>query len=222
MPSNKLPYTTRLATTIGVSLWILALVFAVLPVWPYIYYRLSPNASERLASTIAYTVTSKGLPINESSSAVTTPSLSLFTPLPKLDPSLPEKNGLIIYKIGVKGEINEGSDWQSILKKGIWRVPNFSTPTLTSPNRPVILAAHRWGYIDWSPAFRKLNSFINLPQLKVGDKVTIIWEQRQYEYTIYSTVTGTHVSDYNANLILYTCQLWNSPVRIFIYANRSN
>ena len=63
---------------------------------------------------------------------------------------------------------------------------------------------------------------VTYDELKVGDKVTIIWEQRQYEYTIYSTVTGTHVSDYNANLILYTCQLWNSPVRIFIYANRSN
>ena len=49
-------------------------------------------------------------------------------PLPDIDPSLPKDNGLLIDKIGVKGLIHEGTDWENILKLGVWRVPNFGTP----------------------------------------------------------------------------------------------
>ena len=87
---------------------------------------------------------------------------------------------------------------------------------------PIILAAHRWGYLEWSASFRKLNSFYNLPQLKVGDTIKVVWDQRPFEYKVYSVETGTQITDYNAKLILYTCQLWNSPVRFFVYANRVN
>lgn len=139
---------------------------------------------------------------------------------PDIDPSLPKENGLIIEKIGVKGQLHEGTDWENILKLGIWRVPDFGTPE--DDSKPLILAAHRWGYLDWSPAFRKLNSFYSLPNLKIGDTIKVIWNQRPYEYKVYSTSTGTKITEYNANLILYTCQLWNSPVRFFVYANRIN
>jgi len=210
----------------GVSLWGLAVLFALLPIWPYVYYRLSPGASETLASTIAYTVSSEALPINQPTPTPTiyiTPTPTPTPPaLPDFDPSLPEKNGLIIDKIGVRGEIHEGENWETILKKGIWRVPNFSSPDLFTPGNPVILAAHRWGYLDWSQSFRKLNSFYNLPQLAIKDKIMIVWNQREYEYTIYSTQIGNNITDYSADLILYTCQLWNSPVRYFVYAHRSN
>ena len=141
-------------------------------------------------------------------------------PLPDIDPSLPKDNGLLIDKIGVKGLIHEGTDWENILKLGVWRVPNFGTPEDNS--LPIILAAHRWGYLSWSAAFRKLNSFVDLPKLVVGDTIKIIWGQRPYEYKVYSVQTGTKITEYNANLILYTCQLWNSPVRFFVYANRVN
>jgi len=219
MPSPK-----KLFIISGISLWTFAVIFALLPIWPHVYYRISPQVSETLASTIAYTVTEEALPTNTPSITVTpkispTPTPTPL-PLPDFDPSLPEKNGLIIEKIGVRGEIHEGDDWKNILKQGIWRVPNFGTPNRTG--QPVILAAHRWGYLEWSAAFRKLNSFYSLPQLTTGDKIKITWEQREYEYTIYSTETGTAITDYKANLILYTCQLWNSPVRYFVYANRSN
>ncbi|KKT36226.1 MAG: hypothetical protein UX12_C0014G0005 [Candidatus Collierbacteria bacterium GW2011_GWC1_45_47] len=204
----------------GISLWTLAVVFALLPVWPHVYYRISPRASETLASTIAYTVTEEPGTINQPSPTLTPAPTPTPITLPDFDPSLPEKDGLIIEKIGVRGEIHEGADWNTILKQGIWRVPNFGTPD--RPGQPVILAAHRWGYLEWSAAFRKLNSFYSLPQLVSGDKIKFVWEQREYEYTVYSTETGTAITDYKANLILYTCQLWNSPVRYFVYANRTN
>ena len=139
----------------GISLWTLAVVFALLPVWPHVYYRISPRASETLASTIAYTVTEEPGTINQPSPTLTPAPTPTPITLPDFDPSLPEKDGLIIEKIGVRGEIHEGADWNTILKQGIWRVPNFGTPD--RPGQPVILAAHRWGYLEWSAAFRKLN-----------------------------------------------------------------
>ena len=231
---------------LGTILWITAAALALLPSWPYLYYRLSPKASDALASTLAQTTSSSpsDQPTNRLTDSPTqpiTPSPSVDSPdspqgvptqptPPPLDLSLPTQNGLIIDKIGIRGQIHEGEDWESILKQGIWRVPNFSTPAdltdsqqgaLTQP-LPIILAAHRWGYLDWSNGFRKLNSFYNLPKLAVGDKIEIVWEQRQYEYEVYSVQTGTEIPEYKANLILYTCQLWNSPVRFFVLANRTN
>lgn len=212
---------------LGIFLWSLAAVFALLPSWPYIYYRLNTSASQSLASTLASTT------VVDSPQGVPTPSLrvsptgepKLSPPtgvtLPLLDLSLPTQNGLIIDAIGVKGEIQEGEDWQTLLKKGIWRVPEFGTP-LTTNSTPIILAAHRWGYLEWSSSFRKLNSFYNLPKLKIGDKIELIWDQRKYEYIVSNTDSGTKITDYSYDLILYTCQLWNSPIRFFVYASRTN
>jgi hypothetical protein len=207
----------RSFVSIGVSFWALAAVFALLPSWPHLYYRLFTKVSGTLASTIASTVSKENTPTLIS--PISTPE-TLEIPLPDFDPSLPKENGLIIEKIGVKGQIHEGTDWENILKLGVWRVPDFGTPE--DDSKPVILAAHRWGYLNWSAAFRKLNSFYNLPKLTVGDTIKVIWDQRPYEYKVYSTSTGTKITEYNANLILYTCQMWNSPERYFVYANKIN
>jgi len=207
--------TKKSFVTIGVTFWLSATILALLPSWPHLYYRLFPQTSGILASTIASTVSVDATPTSLPSP---TPTPAVIPPLPDIDPSLPKENGLLIDKIGVKGEIHEGSDWEEILKQGVWRVPDFGTPEDNS--RPVILAAHRWGYLNWSAAFRKLNSFYSLPDLVAGDTIKIIWNQRQYEYKIYSVSSGTKITDYSTDLILYTCQLWNSPVRFFVYANR--
>ena len=197
----------------GIFLWFFAIVLALLPSWPHLFYRLFPQTSAVLASTIASTVSPENI-ATPSSSVTSTPKLQL----PDIDPSLPKENGLIVDKIGVKGAIHEGTNWEEILKTGIWRVPDFGTPENNS--LPIILAAHRWGYLDWSAAFRKLNSFYSLPKMVVGDQVTIYWGQRPFHYTVYATATNTQITDYSANLILYTCQMWNSPERFFVYANR--
>jgi len=217
-----------LYTKVGTLLWALAAIFAALPSWPHIYYRLNTTVSQSLASTIASTVNAQSPQITPAPTTTPTPTPTPTstkpkpeTTLPPVDPSLPTQNGLIIDNIGVKGEIHEGEDWQNILKKGIWRVPDFATP-VSNDNKPIIMAAHRWGYLDWSSGFRKLNSFYNLPKLKEGDKIQIVWEQRKFEYEVYLVQTGTEIPEYNADLILYTCQLWNSPVRFFVYASRIN
>lgn len=201
--------------SLGIILWLSAIILAFLPSWPHLYYRLFPQTSGTLASTIASTVAGDNTP--PPTSPLTTPETEEPT-LPDVDPALPKENGLIITKIGVQGQIHEGTDWDNVLKLGIWRIPDFGTPE--DNTQPIIIAAHRWGYLDWSAAFRKLNSFYALPKLAVGDTIKVIWNQRPFEYKVYSIETGTKITEYNANLILYTCQLWNSPVRFFVYANR--
>ncbi len=208
-------FSKKSFVTIGIAFWLTATALAFLPSWPHLYYRLFPSTSTTLASTIGSTVDPV---IARSEATWQPPTTEIKAILPDIDPSLPKDNGLLIDKIGVKGLIHEGTDWEQILKTGVWRVPNFGTPEENS--LPIILASHRWGYLDWSAAFRKLNSFYSLPNLTVGDTIKVIWNQRPYEYKVYSVSTGTNITEYNANLILYTCQLWNSPVRFFVYANR--
>lgn len=138
--------------------------------------------------------------------------------LPAFDPSLSPENKLIIPSIGVDSVINEASieDHEAALQKGIWRAPDFNTPT--DQSRPTILAAHRYGYLKWSNLYRRHNSFFNLPKLEVGDTVEIVWRQRKYVYEIYAESQGTEITDYSADLILYTCNDLSSDVRIVKYA----
>ncbi len=192
--------------SLGIFFWFFALILAFTPSWPHLYYRIFPQTSDTLASNLSQ---------NPSPTPSKTPSP---VSLPIFDPSLPLENGLIIESIGIRGEINQGEDWQNLLKQGIWHIPNFGTPE--QDQLPTILAAHRWGYLSWTNTFRHLNSFYNLPKLKAGDEVIINWNQRQYHYQIYAEEVSEQITDYSANLILYTCQLWNSPLRIIKYANR--
>ena len=137
---------------------------------------------------------------------------------PRLDTSLPLENRVSIPSVGINTKINEMpyENYEEALKVGVWRVPDFGTPY--ERKAPVILAAHRYGYLRWSVPYRLKNSFYNLPKVKVGDTVEIIWRQRKYIYEVYAEGKGEEITDYSADLILYTCEDLNSPVRIFKYA----
>ena len=137
---------------------------------------------------------------------------------PRLDTSLPLESRISIPSVGINTKINEMSyeNYEEALKVGVWRVPDFGTPY--ERKAPVILAAHRYGYLRWSVPYRLKNSFYNLPKVKVGDTVEIIWRQRKYIYEVYAEGKGEEITDYSADLILYTCEDLNSPVRIFKYA----
>lgn len=138
--------------------------------------------------------------------------------VPAYDPKLPKENRLTILAIGVNTPIQEATydNYEQALRRGVWRVSDFGAPTIAG--KPTILAAHRYGYLAWTNTFRRLNSFFNLPKLKVGDLVEISWQQRKYRYEIYAEDRGEAISDYSADLILYTCESLNGPVRIFKYA----
>ena len=137
---------------------------------------------------------------------------------PPQDPTLPIENYISISSIGVDTMINEATkdNHEDALREGIWRVSDFGTPYRR--NVPTILSAHRFGYLKWSNTYRRENSFYNLGKLEVGDTVEIVWRQRKYTYEVYAQERGEEISDYNADLILYTCESLNSPVRITKYA----
>lgn len=136
---------------------------------------------------------------------------------PAFDPTLSKTNNLSIPSIGVKTPLQEATyeNYEDALRRGVWRVSDFGAP---GEAKPVILAAHRYGYLAWTNQFRRENSFFNLPKLKVGDLVTIVWHQRKYTYEIYAEEKGKQISDYSANLILYTCVTLTGEERIFKYA----
>lgn len=137
---------------------------------------------------------------------------------PPYDPKLPKINKIMVPSIGVDTAIQEATydSYEEALKKGVWRVSDFGSPN--ERVMPVIMAAHRYGYLAWDWDYRKTNSFFNLPKVKIGDTVTIVWRQRKYVYEVYAEGRGEDIKDYSADLILYTCESLTGPVRIFKYA----
>ena len=138
---------------------------------------------------------------------------------PAFDPKLPITNHLSIPYIGVNTDIHEATytNYEDALKKGVWRVSDFGAPN--GGGEPTILAAHRFGYLSWTNSFRRENSFYNLPKLKIGDTIEIVYQQRKYVYEVTRTAQGTEITDYSADLILYTCENLTGPDRFFVYAH---
>jgi sortase (surface protein transpeptidase) len=190
----------------------LAVLSISVPIVPMIWYRVRPGASSTLAEILARPAVTFGDLLAASGER------ELEAYQPPLDPSLPKENRLRIPKIGVDTPILEESqeNFEDALKRGVWRAPDFGTPY--ERRYPTILVAHRYGYLSWSDAYRRKNSFFSLPKLSPGDRVEIIWQQRKYTYEIYGGYESELVTDYTADLILYTCRFLESSVRIFRYA----
>ena len=176
------------------------------PIMPYIIYRINPgetvNEVEKISQPVA----------NEEDRG----DVDNMKTLPPLDTTLPETPYVQISKIGVDSPISTASDYTEALKQGTWLVSGYGTPE--NGISPIILAAHRFGYVYWDDVTRAKISFFNLPKTHKGDMIDIIWNQRKYNYEIYHEEEGTQITDYSADLILYTCKYFNSPTRIFRYA----
>lgn len=193
-------------------------MIAVLTV-PDLYYHLFP------ADTLAITPSEKGSPLggdfalgsdgadNSDSTPVPSPSPAL----PPQDMTLPEGRWLIIPRIGVRTELQETEDSEDALATGVWMVPDFGDPGSTDV--PLILAAHRFGWKWWwQDDYWRYHSFYLLPDTEPGDLVEVIDDHRKYVYEIYAGEEGDEITDYDADLILYTCKFLNSPIRHFRYA----
>lgn len=199
----------------AIALWGLFTALSSYPVGLYVYYTVAPKTSELLAKVL----TDGGKTAQaEAPVVVPVPDAAPVAAVVK-DTSLPEGRYLAIPKIGVDTaiwEADQGS-YEQALRKGVWRVNDFATPEKTE-GKPVILAAHRFGYLEWSQEFREKNSFYNLPKLEGGDQIGITWNQQRYVYRVKRIEEGTKITDYSSDLILYTCKFLVSPVRIFVYA----
>jgi len=123
-------------------------------------------------------------------------------------------NLLIIPEIGVKVPIVEGED-ESALDKGAWRMPETSTPEKGSNT---VITGHRWKFI---PPNEK--TFYLLDKLETGDKFTIYWESKKYEYKVVSIsiVLPTELSVLNPTadsvVTLITCTpLFSTAKRLIV------
>ncbi len=201
----------RLLLMVQISLF-LGFLFLILSFAPSVWYSIGikvDDFSEAILKTAEGT---------NSDSNDQIPPIQNIEWQPAFNSVLSRETILKIPKIGVDTKVNEATfqSYEDALRLGVWRVPDFGTPIDRS--KPVILAAHRFGYLEWSNLYRRKNSFFNLPKLQVGDTVEIIYKQRKYVYEIYGEDRGEEINDYSANLILYTCETLNSKIRIFKYA----
>jgi len=127
-----------------------------------------------------------------------------------------DKQYIKIPSIGLDTQVYQGPDAKT-LDKGVWLMPGHGTPEDMS--QPIVLAAHRWGPDNATYEYRKKNLFYNLPTIRDGDVVTINWNGQDYKYKVIYKEENQYVSRY-ADLIMFTCKYYNSPIRIFVYAQR--
>ena len=125
------------------------------------------------------------------------------------------ENMLLIPSLGMKQAIYEGTS-EITLGKGVWHRPLSSTPDKGSNT---VLSGHRFTYSGKSV-------FYYLDKVKIGDKIYVHWEGKQYMYQV------THmleVSPENSNieaptnesmLTIYTCTpLWSAKNRLVLQAS---
>ena len=126
-------------------------------------------------------------------------------------------NRLVLPKIGVDTQIIEGKNIYVIGKnQGVWRETSKIDPT--TPGN-IVIAGHRFLYTATNGGW-----FYNLPELKIGDKIYITWNEKVYEYEVYNTravyPTQTDIRDpdpeVTKKLTMYTCYPLGSTAKRFV------
>lgn len=199
--------------SLGVA--ILCLIIGAIFIIPDLYYKIVPADTEMLQLLEKKTTQVEA---EQQAEPVVSPTPSPTPYLPPQNPNLPEGDWIIVPRIGVRTEYRATINPDEALNQGVWRVPEYGEPGDT--NLPMIMAAHRFGWDWWWQSdYWKYHSFYKLPELEPGDTVEIISDQRKWVYQIYAGEQGEEITDYEADLILYTCKFLNSPIRYVRYAN---
>jgi sortase (surface protein transpeptidase) len=188
---------------------VMSFAVAVVLFIPDVYYRIFSEERPVNAQAI------QGQPQH---SEEATPSAVVQEPvLPPQDMTLPDGEWVVIPRIGVRTQLRPTEKPEDALDKGVWQVPDYGMPGENT--LPIILAAHRFGWQWWwKTDYWKYNSFYHLPETELGDRIEIIADHRKWVYEIYEAQEGEEITDYDADLILYTCKFLNSPIRYFRYA----
>jgi len=200
--------TADLLSKVAKYLAIVGVTFLIIAFAPSFWYVLKSGGVGKISEIILQTIQKQG----------EGEYIRELVYQPQYDPTLTRENRIKIPSVKIDTPILEATleNYEDALRKGVWRVSDFGTPA--DREKTTILAAHRFGYLAWSIPYRLKNSFYSLPRLKKGETVEIIWKQRKYIYEIYKEEKGEEISDYSADLILYTCESLNSSIKIFRYA----
>lgn len=221
---KKLNNVLNVYIGIGITLWVVAAGLILLPLAPTIIYTVMPGLVDNEKESITKGIEQDEITFADLRAEYLTDDeddTPKPDPLPKFDPTLPVENMIIIPGLDVNAVIQQGDNPDLALNNGPWLVNTFGTPE--ENEFPIIIPSHRWGVIGWTNLERRERSFVRLPELDQGETVEIIWNQRKYIYEVYKAENNTEINDYDADLILYTCQFyWPSDERIFRYAMRVN
>lgn len=189
---------------------LLMVVFGSIFIFPQIYYRLFPADTVVLQASESGTARGGEFAPPDKESAGRTYQ-------PEVEDGLPDGDWLVIPKIGVRTEFMVTADPNEALVKGAWMAPNYAKPG--EGGLPIIIAAHRFGWDWWWQSdYWKYHSFYRLPETEPGTIVELISGKRKWTYEIYAGEEGESISDYDADLILYTCKHLSSPIRYVRYA----
>jgi len=191
-PSLRQVNNLLFAAIVVINLYIIAA-----PVWPQMTYWWQSHHSNRRA---------------ELSQIIHQPSNTSAKP-----PAL-ARNSLVIPAMLLNSPTLEGpeSNWFNLLKQGIWRWPDSSTP---DKGGNTVFLAHRFSYTGPHGAFYYLD------KVRVGDEIGVIWSGKTYNYTVVSSTevppTDTAIEDNTADarITLFTCTpLWHPVNRLVVVA----
>lgn len=125
---------------------------------------------------------------------------------------IPKENRLVIPSIQLNDEIIDGATFHA-LDKGIWHRPATSNP-IDGGN--MVIAGHRFRYTS-------IGNFYSLDKVKVGDKISVYWDQKEYVYQVDNILVvppsdlGIEDNTSEPRLTLYTCTpYWSSTDRLVI------
>ncbi|MCL2110065.1 hypothetical protein FWH30_00530 [Microgenomates group bacterium] len=149
------------------------------------------------------------------SGQVTEKPVKITQYLPVKNGDLPEGLWLKNTEIGLNAQVYQGAEIDLALERGVVEVPGYGK--IGAIGAPVIMAAHKHGMLWWwNSSHGRENSFYYLDQLRVGNQMVVIYDQREWRYEIYNTEYGERIEDYQADLILYTCRFLVSEQRYFV------
>lgn len=116
-------------------------------------------------------------------------------------------NSITINSVGIYAPVLEGS--AEVLNQGAWhRFPERGNPV---KGGTFILSAHSFVFRLNPLQTRKDSYFFNLHKTKVGDKINIVWDKKEYVYTVTKTYEvkpdATEIEEANGidRLVVYTC-----------------
>ena len=126
----------------------------------------------------------------------------------------PKDNTLVISALNFEKQIYDGPTVYE-LRFGLWHLPGIGSP---DKGGNTVIAGHRFTYSG--PAI-----FYHLDQVKVGDSMTIYWNQIRYDYQVIAikVVPPTELSVQDNTkepmLTLITCTpLWTASNRLIVQA----
>lgn len=128
--------------------------------------------------------------------------------------AIPQDNRLVIPGMLLDQGIFEGA-YAGTLDKGLWHRPGTSTP---DKGGNTVIAGHRFAYGANTP-------FYHLDKLRQGDKFSVYWEGKEYNYQVRNILTvdpnALNIENNTTEpmITLYTCTpLWTSNKRLVIQA----